>query len=117
MGIKTNLYLSSYLNIVQVFIQIVVTCNWQYLAFINKISSFILTSIFNLKQFRILLFANFASCTAQKVMRQIFTSLRVTARQAQSWLCSPKVYILREVMHSKDYWNLQVRVSGKYVKL
>ena len=20
-------------------------------------------------------------------------------------------------MHSKDYWNLQVRVSGKYVKL
>ena len=22
-----------------------------------------------------------------------------------------------KLMHSKDYWNMQVRVSGKYVKL
>ena len=30
----------------------------------------------------------------------------------------PKVYILREVnAYSKDYWNLQVQVLGKYVKL
>ena len=31
-------------------------------------------------------------------------------------LSTSKVYILMEV-HGKDYWNLQSRVSGKYVKL